>query len=160
MVEVKTREKWLETAIEKLIPIFVKAKLTLPKRINILCDKEDYLKLFGLLHGMCWTNLSHHPESATIWISHFLRCVRGKHGILAILTHELVHAIVGVRCGHGIMFRRTARRIGLVKSDCGGAGKRLRVKLKNIADKLGPIPSSKLLIRKELFSHQTNNSTD
>ncbi len=148
MIQTETREKWLETAIKKLTPIFTEAGLALPKRIDVLCDRERNLKLFGLLRGMCWADLIDYPDSATIWISHFLRSVRGKDGILAVLIHELVHAAVGIKCGHRKMFKCAIRKVGLVERKDGSdyAGKKLCTKLKSIADKLGPIPCSELLI--------------
>jgi hypothetical protein len=65
--------------------------------------------------------------------------------IAAILAHELVHAAVGIKAGHGPAFRKVALAIGLegkMKSTTAGAA--LAAKLAAMLKSVGPLPHAKL----------------
>jgi hypothetical protein len=65
--------------------------------------------------------------------------------ILEAVVHQAVHAVVGIKDGHGKAFRETALRIGLEPPmRTSKAGKRLTERLHVLAAELGPFPNARL----------------
>ena len=65
--------------------------------------------------------------------------------MLAVLTHELVHAIVGHKAGHGPAFKQCAVALGLAgPMTATEAGPELRARLTVLAEHLGPYPHARL----------------
>jgi hypothetical protein len=68
-------------------------------------------------------------------------------GVLATLTHELVHASVGVEAKHGKLFKRMATEVGLTgKMTATSAGAALVPRLERIAGELGEYPHGALTL--------------
>ena len=63
--------------------------------------------------------------------------------VLDTLVHEMVHAIDNCEHGHGKEFKKIATTIGLVgPMRSASAGPKLRERLKDLSDRLGPYPHS------------------
>jgi hypothetical protein len=77
-------------------------------------NSSDILSLLetneGTLHHECWSNLASADNTTEIFI-----CPSQSEpvAVLAILLHELVHAAVGLECGHKGAFKRVALALGL-----------------------------------------------
>lgn len=134
-----TREGWLTAAIDELREHFRTLRLVVPAKVRVSCG---WPRRAGC-DGEYWPAALSAGRFVEIFISpmHTIPITSDGSGILATLTHEVVHAVVGVACGHRGRFRKVACRIGL----CGPltssyAGKELIVVLKEIAEDLGPYP--------------------
>ena len=65
--------------------------------------------------------------------------------VLAVLVHELVHAVVGNKAGHGPLFRKCALAVGLEgKMKSTTASPALKLRLNALAETLGVYPHGKL----------------
>lgn len=154
----ETREGWLNAAVELLRPRFKAHKKPIPKQVRVTCGwpSKSALAAKSRRIGECWSSEASGDKHVEIFISPYLsgaRVVgkgdnakdRGIVGVLDTLVHELVHAAVGLRCGHRGEFKRLALELGLegpMKS-C-GAGAELEEDLLKIAKVLGPYPHAKL----------------
>lgn len=92
--------------------------------------------------GECWPRSWSGAGINEIFISPMIEdSVRA----LDILCHELVHAVDDCKDGHGPIFTKMARAIGLEgKPTATHAGERLHAELREIVDQLGPYPHKKL----------------
>ena len=125
----KTREQWLEKAVEALDSKLFKPKnIPLPKRIRVSvgwpAGRSDRSKAVGQHWKPTLSSDNHHE----IFISP--KIASNGLEVLSTLAHELVHAQVFAEYpdeGHGKNFRRVANAIGLEgdPKDC-GAGEKLR----------------------------------
>ncbi len=69
--------------------------------------------------------------------------------VLAILAHEMIHAIEGCAAGHGAVFKRTALAIGLTgKMTATVAGDAFKQSIEPILETLGDYPHAAVDIRK------------
>lgn len=121
--EQKTREKWLEQAIEEFfrphfertaVEALKKSSAAFPERVRVSIgfpDKGGTSKK-GKTLGQCWKREASNDGAPHIFINPIVEDVIGEQGILSILAHELVHAC-GVR-GHKKDFGRVAGAIGLI----------------------------------------------
>lgn len=65
--------------------------------------------------------------------------------VAAVLAHELVHAAVGLRAGHGRPFRKVALSIGLEgKMTATVPGDAFKRSVKPILEEVGPLPHARL----------------
>jgi hypothetical protein len=145
-----TREEWLAAAIEELKPILEEAGapafLTPLVSIGIPSSRGMASKKQSI--GECWPDKTTEAGRCTIFISPFLDPNTETLKILGVLLHELCHAAVGCKAGHGTAFSRIMQIMGFVKpwtvANTPPEGSELEAKLKKIADKLGPFPHHKL----------------
>lgn len=105
-----TREEYLETAILKMRPWFANIGQELPSLIRVsmgfpLGNRKAI--------GQCFASKHAADGAHNIFISPALADVATDQGILATLTHELVHTLLPVETGHRAPFQRIARQIGL-----------------------------------------------
>lgn len=107
----ETREQWLNAAIDLLRPVFQKrAGVRLPEKIRISCGWTSAGKR-GKRIGECWGSKSSADGTFEMFISPIL----GSDDIqvLGVVTHEAVHAGVGLEQKHGPVFKRAATAMGL-----------------------------------------------
>ena len=150
----RTREEWLEAAIKKLIPIFKKAGYIIPKKVKVSCGWPG--GKLGKVLGECWSPNCSRSKSHEIFIAPTLERVHGPDGIIAVLVHELIHATVGIECGHKAVFKRAMRQIGLEgKAKATHANKELCTQIKIITDKLGPYPHRSIVPGSRVTKVQT-----
>lgn len=136
-----TREQWLNDAAKMLESRF--SPTTLPAlKVCIGFPMKGAMSKRRVL-GCCVM-----PESCTdrqpqIYINPTIETLQGPQGILAVLAHELIHAI-GVS-GHGKKFKSLGMQIGLEGNmACSHAGDELIVFFDTIIDKLGSFPHSQV----------------
>ena len=110
--------------------------------------------LSGKRIGECWTEKSSASEKrCTIFLSPLLS---DPVYILATLVHELIHAAVGNKAGHGPAFKRVALGVGLEgKMRATVAGPVLKSKLLLLSQRLGPFPHDALKHFKSPIKKQT-----
>lgn len=146
----RTREEWLETAVEYLRALFGAADFTLPPLIRVSCSwpSRGGLSKSRRVMGQCFDATCSTGGVTEIFISPMLKEVNGEDGkgVLPVLVHELLHAAIGTECGHGPEFKAACKDIGLVgKPTSTVASDHLRGRLSIIADTLGDYPHFKLI---------------
>lgn len=147
------RETYLLAAVELLKPMFDSAGSPLPP-VHVSTgwpsSRGTSKKIKAL--GECWNKSASADEVAQIFISPFLDHplhndipANDGYGVLPVLVHELVHAAVGNKAGHGKPFRRLAETLGLEgKMTSTFAGKTLLEKLNGYLPVLGAYPHAKI----------------
>ena len=123
---------WLKRGLKHLRKDFRKIGNAIPRSIYIKVDFPPYYPVYNWL-GSC----------TTIADCHIIHINPTVTGLLALdtLVHELVHAVVGGKYGHGRQFLEVAAAIGL--DDDGptaGAEEVLMQRLIEIRNILGPYP--------------------
>lgn len=144
----RTREEWLETAVEYLRVLFEAAEFTLPPLIRVSCSwpSRGGLSKSRRVIGECFDATCSTGGVTEIFISPMLTEVNGEdgNGVLPVLVHELLHAVIGTE--HGPEFKAACKDIGLVgKPTSTSASDHLRGRLSIIADTLGDYPHFKLI---------------
>ena len=148
----QTREEWLHKAIAILKSgVFKRNGFKIPK-IKVSVGFPG--------GGSARKRIGEHwsPEASTDKVgSIFISPTLGKVDVvLATLVHELVHASVGNKVGHGVQFKRCATAVGLVgKMRSTEAGPELKKELKKLAKKIGKYPHAELKLGKGPTKKQT-----
>jgi hypothetical protein len=104
-----TREEWLNAFIDKARPHFEAANAPLPINVRVAVGFTSK-GVRGVRIGECWSSVASEDGHFEIFIKPTLD---GAARICDVLTHELVHAAVGLAEGHGPYFRRVAVSLGL-----------------------------------------------
>jgi hypothetical protein len=141
---IDTREGWLDDATERLRPDFIRATTPIPDEVKVSVGfpSRHALGRRRVAAGQCWDAKTTGDRIAQIYISPLME---DPVEVLAVLVHELVHAAIGCKHGHRAPFKRAATRLGLEgKMTATVAGETLLVRLRELADALGPFPHSKL----------------
>ena len=148
-----TREQWLEQAVELMRPLFKEQGYTIPPlRVTCGWPSARGLSAKNRTLGQCWDKSAATDERPQIFISPYLvhplhNNVASKDGfgVLPVLVHEVVHAVVGIKAGHGAIFGKCARAVGLEgKLTSTNAGASLTEYCENWSNKLGEYPHAKL----------------
>ncbi len=105
----ETREEWLQAFIERSRFIFESHKALLPEKIRVSVGFTSNGSR-GAAIGECWSNKSSTDDHFEIFIKPTLDT---PSRICDVLTHELVHAAVGIDAGHGKIFKALATKVGL-----------------------------------------------
>jgi predicted SprT family Zn-dependent metalloprotease len=110
----ETREQWLEAAVRLMVPLFEKGKYKVP-RVRVSCGWPSSRGLSSKrpAGGECWAAESAGDSVAQVFISPRIYKPLGEVGVLAILAHEVCHAVVGNKAKHGKVFKACATSIGL-----------------------------------------------
>ena len=139
-----TREQWLELAITHLERLFKQQEYQIPKlRVSIGFPGG------GSAHkriGEYWP-----PDAASDKVPQIFISPTHKKDIetLGTLTHELVHAAVGAKAGHGKLFKRCALKIGLTgKMRATTSGPMLVEYCEKIITDIGPLPTGSINFNK------------
>jgi hypothetical protein len=140
----QTREQWLHAGLELIRPLFGAISNPAPKKIRVSCGFPSRNALGNRLRaiGECWSDKASKGSYFEIFVSPILN---EPVKVLDVLTHEVVHAVVGLECGHKKPFKLVATAVGLegpMKSTKAGAA--LQAKLEGIAKQLGPYPHDEL----------------
>lgn len=137
----KTREEWLHAALKELTPLYSKP---VPKKIRVSCGFPSQNAFGNKLRriGECWADSASQGKYFEIFISPVLS---DPVRVLDVLVHEIVHAVVGLKCGHKAPFKAEATHVGLVgKMTATEAGPMLLPKLEALSKKLGAYPHDEL----------------
>lgn len=136
-----TREAWLNAFVEAAKPQFENAGYPLPAKIRVGVGFTSTGKR-GKSIGECWDERASDDGHFEI----FIRPNQETDARIAdILTHELVHAAVGLEARHGPKFKACATALGLEgKMTATTAGEDWYKWALPVLSALGPIPHAKL----------------
>ena len=104
-----TREEWLQAFIEQSRDAFEAIGSPLPRNTRVaigFCSTGAR----GKRIGECWSNAASADGHFEIFI---VPSLGDPYEIAAVLTHELVHAAVGLEAKHGSIFKSAATGLGL-----------------------------------------------
>jgi len=139
-----TREQWLMAGLELLKPLFTSADAKVPKKIRVSCGfpSRSALSVKRTRIGECWSDKASGGNYFEIFVSPLLN---DPVRVLDVLTHEVVHAVVGLECGHKKPFRKVALAVGLTgKMTATVAGPQLTERINGIVKQLGTYPHDQL----------------
>lgn len=108
------REAWLTALVAAMAPKFKELGYAMPEKVRVSCGWPSRGALAGKggsrTIGQCFNPRCSKDGSIELFISPVLDDAMRVAGVLA---HELIHAIVGTEAGHGAIFARAAKAIGL-----------------------------------------------
>jgi hypothetical protein len=104
------RQQWLEAAVEALRARFTDAGYAIPDKVRVSIGWPKRAASCGAI-GECWATEASSDRHAELFISPQLT---DAARIVDVLAHELDHATVGTKAGHGKAFKQCALAIGLV----------------------------------------------
>lgn len=140
------REEWLGEAAKAVAPLFEREGKRLPENLRFSIGFPGGKK-GGKAIGQCWDSRASADGVFEIFITPTLEEEDKDRGLRAldVLVHELVHAVVGLECGHKGAFAKLAKALGLEgKMTATKAGSQLTLALEEVIDSIGPIPHGKL----------------
>lgn len=105
----ETREDWLNAFIDLARPVFAAANAPLPVNLRVAIGFTSRGSK-GSRIGECWSSDASEDGHYEIFIKPTLD---NSARICDVLTHELIHAAVGIKAGHGPAFKRVALALGL-----------------------------------------------
>lgn len=107
----QTREQWLEAAVRLMAPLFEEKDYTVPA-VRVSCSFPSVRALAAKKRrgGECWGKEITVDGVPQIFISPL---IKDSVEVLAILVHEVVHAVVGSAAKHGGKFKKCALAVGL-----------------------------------------------
>lgn len=139
----RTRELWLEDAIEALRPRFEEVGLPLPERIHVSVGfGYGARRESATILGQCWARSASADGINHVFISPE---VGDTARVLDILLHELIHAADDLQSGHKGRFAEAATRLGLEgKMTATTASVELAAEFMCLAETLGEYPHGAL----------------
>lgn len=138
------REDWLKASTVALRAHFATHGYTVPDNVRATCGFPSRSAMAARKRrlGECWSAEASAGAVFEVFISPIMA---DSIEVLAILAHELVHATVGLKAGHGNTFKRCATAIGLegkmTSTTAGDAFKRFA---KDFVARIGAYPHSEL----------------
>jgi hypothetical protein len=131
-----TREGWLTAAVEALRPLFAEVGAEIPAlRVSVGFPGGGSARK---RIGECWSTKSATDGVSNLFVSPVLD---DRADVLAVLVHEIVHAVDDCQSGHKGAFTRMAKALGLEgKMTATVAGTALQERLARIATDLGAYP--------------------
>jgi len=148
------REQWLNKVKDHKIikALFKAAGFPIPKNVRVSVGwplgrgRSKKNQTIGQVFGTTCSKDKHFE----IFISPSLA---KSNRVADVLVHELVHAAVGLKQGHGKVFRKCALAVGLTgKMTATLASDELNAKLDKIVKQIGPFPHAKLTARSKIKS--------
>jgi hypothetical protein len=108
----RTREEWLQRAVEVLRPIISGKGFTVPDKVRVACGfpSKHATSRKKQRVGECWTAEASADQHHEILVSPVLA---DECRVLGVLVHELGHAAVGAKCGHRGPFVKYAKAMHL-----------------------------------------------
>lgn len=124
---------------------FTQHDYKVPAKLRVSCGFPSKLAFSAKKQriGECWTMNASQSGHYEMFISPVLS---DPCRVLDVLAHEMVHAIVGLDCGHKGPFKKCAMTIGLTgKMTATIAGPELIKRLNALANQLGPYPHAEII---------------
>jgi hypothetical protein len=138
------REAWLTAGVQAITPMFKEHGYTVPDKIRVSCGWPS-IKALGRASrriGECWSTRN---SGDSTWEMFITPGLADPVRVLGVLVHEIVHAVVGLECGHRGAFRTCATKLGLEgKMTATTESAELVKRLNAIIEKLGPYPHAVL----------------
>lgn len=106
------REQWLTDGVSRLRELFKIKGFHIPENIKVTCGfpSTNGTARKSRTIGQVWDKTQSSADVYEIFIS---PTIDNAASVLATLAHELVHVVVGLKAGHGKMFKQCALAIGL-----------------------------------------------
>lgn len=145
-----TREEWYVAAAIELHQLFTRAGYELPEfRIGCGWPTGNRTKRIG----QCFSREDSEDKTYEIFIS---PKIHEPVIVLAVIAHELCHAIAGIKAAHKKPFIEVMKAVGMVPkwTEC-NPSEELQEKLERINQKLGPYPHAALAIKKRAGKQTT-----
>lgn len=137
-----TREAWMQAFVDAARPKFEEVQAPLPKAIRVSIGHPSKGVRSNVI-GECWTDAASADGAVEIFIRPTLQSDAAR--LADVLTHELIHAALGIEEGHGPRFRAVMKRLGLEgKATATVAGDGWREWALPILETLGPLPGAAL----------------
>ncbi len=106
----ETREAWLNAFVMFARTDFARVNAALPEKVRVSVGFTSTGARSTRI-GECWQDTA----SSDGYFEIFLKpTIENDARMADILTHELVHAAVGISAGHGAPFKRVCNALGLV----------------------------------------------
>lgn len=136
-----TREEWLQAGINGLKELFAEIGETIPEvYVSVGYPKGSRGK--GKTVGQCHPSALSGDEKAHIFIH---PCLTDSFEVLAVLSHEMIHALDNCESGHKGRFAKVAKAFGLEgKMTSTVAGEALQERLNALIVALGEYPHATL----------------
>jgi len=135
------RQQWLERAVEALRNKFIGAGYAIPDKVRVSIGWPKRAASCGAI-GECWATEASSDRHAELFISPQLT---DAARIVDVLAHELDHARVGTKAGHGKAFKQCALAIGLVgPMRATTAGPEFSAWAEALFKRIGPYPAGYL----------------
>jgi hypothetical protein len=132
-----TRDEWLLAFAKASTPVFKKAGYDVPKNIRMSVGFTS-TGARGKRIGECWTDECSEDGTFEIFIDPKLG---DASRIADVLTHEIIHATVGIEAGHKKPFVDCMKAMGLIgKPTATVAGPDWHKWADKVIDDLGPMP--------------------
>lgn len=109
MQQFNTREEYLNAFIDKARPHFERVNAPLPSNVRVAVGFTSR-GMKGSRIGECWSDVASADGHFEIFIKPTMDSVSR---ICDVLTHELIHAAVGLDKGHNAHFKRVSTSLGL-----------------------------------------------
>ncbi len=139
--KIKTREDWLDAFTRDARPAFRKAGFPIPKKVRASVGFTSKGARSNRI-GECWDHRASEDGAFEIFID---PKIGDASRIADIHTHELIHAAVGLECGHKGDFVACMKALGLVgKPTATVAGPEWHKWADPIIKKLGKLPHAAL----------------
>jgi len=155
-MQISTREEWLTVLNGLLDNHFSDFGYDAPENVRITCGFPS-IKALGAKNrrvGEVWDCESSDGNVFEISISPL---VDDAVQVGAILVHEKVHTIAGLKAGHKGEFAKVAKKVGLEgKMTATTAGEQLTASLQLLVEQIGPYPHQKLTPRTRTEKPQAN----
>jgi hypothetical protein len=137
------REAYLEAATDRMRAWFEPTGSALPPvRVSVGWPARSATSASRRRIGECWSPDCAEDKTHHIFIS---PCLGTAEEALPVLVHELVHAAVGLACGHKGAFRKVATQLGLQgKMTSTTPGPELVARVNELILELGTYPHAKL----------------
>lgn len=136
-----TREAWLGAFVALATPAYAAQGLAMPDKIRVSIGWPSS-GIRSKTIGECWVREASGDGHAEIFVTPSLK---DPERIAGVLTHELVHAIVGHDAKHGPVFKKAAVSMGLEgKMTATTEGPAWHAWADEVLHDLGPYPGSDL----------------
>lgn len=137
-----TREDWLNAFAKAAAPEFARVGAPLPAEVRVSIGFPSS-GIRSKAIGECWSKLASGDQHFEIFVHPELQGSDAR--VADVLTHELVHAAVGLEAKHGPVFKKIAVALGLEgKMTATIAGDEWRRWAEPILAELGPMPGASL----------------
>ena len=137
------RETYLNLVTSKYItPLFESKGYVVPANVRMACSLTSGRGAKNKAIGLCFHSSASADGTFEIMIS---PSIAESSRAIDILIHELVHAVVGFKAGHGSAFKRCAESVGLTgKMTATIAGEELKALIATWIADLGEYPHAVL----------------
>jgi hypothetical protein len=140
------REDWLTRMLDRFLrDHFQRAGYKAPNNIRVTCGfpSRSGLGTKKRAIGECWDSLASEDGHFQISVSPVLS---DTVKVVGVLIHEVVHATVGLKCGHKGPFGKCAAAVGLVKPwTATGETDELKASIREWIESLGEYPHGALM---------------